>query len=293
MEDSYVLITPVKNEEKFIKDIIEIVIQQTILPTRWVIIDDVSTDSTPEIINEYSKKYDFITPLKLSDEHTRNYGSRVKANILGYEKLAETHSKFLGFLDADISFSFDYYESIFRKFEMDDRLGVAGGVVFDEYNGKLDSIRLKALEHVAGGVQMFRRDCYDAIGGYIPLQFGGDDFVAETMARKLGWRTQSFPEIKVIHRRITGTEEVKTKLLLKVREGFMDYSIGYSKCYHTLKCISKLMEKPIIISSIARLFGYCWASLKLRKPFVPTDFVEYVRKEQIAKIKEKFNLISP
>jgi poly-beta-1,6-N-acetyl-D-glucosamine synthase len=290
MEDTYVLITPVRNEETFIRFTINTILQQTLLPTRWVIVDDASIDATPEILKEYSQRVDFISIITIDRNPHRSYGSRVNAVLLGYEKLADTHSTFVGILDSDISLPSDYYESIIREFSLDPQLGVAGGVVFDTDNGKMDDIRSKTLEHVAGGVQMFRRDCYDAIGGYVPLQWGGDDYVAEVSARKLGWRSQSFPNIHVLHRRVTGSEEVKNTLFLKAREGFMDYSIGYSHFYHALKCINRIKEKPIIISFFARQLGYYWAAIKLRKPSVPPDFVEYARKEQMAKIKERINI---
>jgi poly-beta-1,6-N-acetyl-D-glucosamine synthase len=170
---------------------------------------------------------------------------------------------------------------------MDERLGVAGGIVFDVEKGKLNRNRANSLEHVAGGVQLFRRECYDAIGGYMPLKWGGEDFAAEVMARKLGFRTQSFLDVEVLHKRLTGTEEIKNNVRRKVRAGFMDYSIGYSQLYHILKCISKVTEKPFILSAIARQFGYVLAAIKLGKPSIPPDLIRFVRTEQIAKIREK------
>ncbi len=287
MKNTHILITPVRNEEKFLGFIIDNILQQTHLPTRWVIVDDASSDATPDILKEYSEKHAFIAPVRLNSDPLRSYGSRINAVMTGYQRLTDVHSKFVGILDADISLPIDYYESIMAKFDKDEKLGVAGGLVFDVDNGKLDRHRLKSLEHVPGGVQMFRRECFEAIGGYLSLQWGGTDFAAEAMARKLGWRTQSFPDIEVLHKRKLMSEEVTNTFFRKVRGGFMDYSLGYSWLYHTLKCVSKIGEKPFVLSAIARQFGYVMAAIKLGQPGLPPDLARFVKNEQVAKLGNK------
>ncbi|MGD9973965.1 MAG: glycosyltransferase family 2 protein [Desulfatirhabdiaceae bacterium] len=287
MKNTYILITPARNEEKYLRATIDNILQQTVLPTRWVIIDDASTDSSPDILKEYSEKHPFISNVRLDRDPVRNYGSRVNAVLAGYQSLRDVHSEFVGILDADISLPLDYYESIIAKFDEDEKLGVAGGLVLDVENGNLDRHRLKSLEHVPGGVQMFRRDCYEAIGGYMNLQWGGDDFAAEATARMLGWRTQSFPEIEVLHNRTTMSEEERDTIFRKVRIGFIEYSVGYFWLYHTLKCISKIAEKPFFLSAILRQFGYVMAAIKLGQPSLPLELARFVKNEQAAKIGNK------
>jgi len=140
MNISYVLLTAAKNEEKYIRQTIESIVSQKILPEKWVIVSDASTDSTDDIIQEYAYKFSFIQYVRATDQSKRDFASKTFALNIGYKYLKDLDYNFIGFLDADVTFSPIYYETILNKFLLDLKLGVAGGIFYDVYDGKRHKI---------------------------------------------------------------------------------------------------------------------------------------------------------
>jgi poly-beta-1,6-N-acetyl-D-glucosamine synthase len=289
-KESYVLITPARNEEAYIEKTIESVISQTILPKKWVIVSDGSTDRTDEIVSDYVARYDFIQLLRVAGDGNRNFGSKVNAFNAGYKQLEGIDYDFIGIVDADVSFDSDYYENVLARFEQNPKLGIAGGIFFDVYDGKSHGKPHKALvslNSVRGPIQLFRRRCYRDIGGYIPQKLGGEDTVAEVMARMYGWEVQSFPKLKGLHHRLTGTEGL-TIWRARFRQGIVAYSLGYHPLFQIAKCLYRVAEKPSFIGSILTMCGYYWSALRQDERIVSTDFVKYIRQEQMHRLKSLF-----
>lgn len=288
---TYVLITPAKNEEANIEKTILSVISQTILPMKWLIVNDGSTDRTADIVLKYSSKskYSFIQLVNLQQGNERSFVSKIRAFNTGYEKLKEVDYEFIGNLDADISFDPYYYENIIKKFDAYQNLGIIGGVVYDIINSKFDTSRLHSLDDVAGGVLVFRRKCYEEINGYRLLPWGGEDFVAETMARQHGWKVRAFPDIIAYHNKATGSAIARNYLNLRFFEGLRDYSLGYHPLFFLVKCLSRIFHKPFLIGGLIGEFGYLWAKLRYSKRSLSTDFVKFVRQEQLIKLKSRLS----
>lgn len=281
--NSYVLITAARNEEAYIEKTIQSVIAQTILPKRWAIVSDGSTDRTDEIVKQYADKHDFIMLLRRSADQERNYGSKAKALKLAYEQLTSLEYDFVGNLDADVSFDSTYYENILKKFNENERLGLAGGIRFDLRDEQFHRVHC-ARNSVGGPFQLFRRECYEVIGGYRPLRFGTVDTVAETMVRMHGWEVESFPEFKVYHYRWTGTAGGGL-VGARFKVGAQNHSVGYHPLFQFMRCMSRVFHYPPLVGSFSELAGYFWASLRRRQREVPDDFVQYLRSEQIARLR--------
>lgn len=284
---NYILITPVRNEEAFIRNVIKLILSQTIKPIKWIIVDDGSTDQTGEIVKAFSNEYEFIRLSNDANDRLIGYSSRTNAVIFGAQLIKNLDYDYLGILDVDISFEPNYYEKILDEFSQNPKLGVAGGLVHDIENGKLDKTRAMNLEHVAGGVQMFRRKCYEEIEGFQVMRWGGDDVVAENIARMKGWIVQSFPDIEVQHHRQTGSRGLSV-LMSRFRDGLKDYSLGYHPLFHLLKCFRRLFYKPIILGSFFRLMGFMCGSFKYRNRVISSALVEFIKQDQITKMKHKF-----
>ncbi|MGH7495305.1 MAG: glycosyltransferase [bacterium] len=202
----YALITPARNEEAFIERTVKAVVSQTVLPQIWVIVNDGSSDRTAEIAGHYASQYDFIRLIHISRNGERDFGAKAFAFQYGYDYLRGTSCAFVGNLDADVEFETTYFERLLQAFDNDPRLGLAGGIIF-EYDGREFIRQNTGLSSVAGAVQLFRRRCYEEIGGYVPLELGGIDTVVEVLARKHGWKVQTFPELRVMHHRRVAREE--------------------------------------------------------------------------------------
>jgi len=284
----YVLITPARNEQAFIEKTIKSVISQTIIPRKWVIVNDNSIDNTCEIVHAYSTAYSFIQLVHGEKRIQRDFSSKVNAINTALNHLKHIQYEFIGNLDADISFEPFYYESILEKFQRNVKLGIAGGFIHENYNGEFKSRPNNSIRSVAGGIQMFRRKCYEAIGGFLPLEKGGEDWCAEVMARMKGWQVEAFPEIKVFHHRHSATANM-VNLRRKFISGLMDFSLGSHPLFELLKCFRRVKEKPYLIGAILRMCGFMWAYCKREKQVVSSDFIKYLRKEQMYRVKSLFN----
>jgi glycosyltransferase involved in cell wall biosynthesis len=280
---TYVLITPCRNEADFIEDTLQAVIAQTVRPKKWVIVSDGSTDRTDEIVERYAQKHDFILFLRQSGDRQRNFGSKVEAINLAYEHLRELQFDFIGNLDADITFDSSYYANILSKFEQNERLGLAGGLRLDFSRGRFVKV-LCAKNSVGGPIQMFRRQCYETIGGYQRLSCGGIDAVAETMVRMHGCQVESFPDITVYHHRATGTAGGGV-IRARFKKGEQHYLIGYHPLFHIASCMFRFSSFPFMLGSLAEIAGYTWAFLRRQKRVVPDDFVRLLRGEQWARLR--------
>lgn len=276
-KNSYVLITPARNEEAYIEKTIQSVINQTFLPQKWVIVSDGSTDRTDEIVKQYTAKYDFIKFLHLDNDSNRNFGSKVDSFKAGYDQLKYIEYGFLGNLDADISLEHSYYEKVLSKFHKNIKLGMAGGIIFEKYDKKYVRL-LSSPWSVSGAFQLFRRRCYEDIGGYLSLKKGGIDAIAEVMARMQGWEVHSFPEIRALHHRRINTAG-RSIWKARYHDGMIDYSIGNIPLFEITKCLYRMFEHPYVLGSLFRLWGYSSSWLKRDGRMIPVDVVRYSRVE--------------
>lgn len=279
---SYVLVTAAYNEEQFITHTIESVVSQTIRPHQWVIVSDASTDSTDRIVDSYSKRYPFIRLLRLTEDHSRNWAAQVNAINAGCSLLRSENYEFIGNLDADLSFGPTYFEDLLCRFQSNAELGLAGGVIREKDGSTLKAPRGETLRSVPHAVQLFRRECYEAIGGYPVLRYGGPDTYAEVVARMKGWQVEAFHELIVDHHRYTGSAGGLLKG--RFRQGLMDFSLGYHPLFELVKCARRLTEKPVVVGALVRMIGFCWSYLSVRERVVPEQFVRFLRTEQRRRI---------
>lgn len=287
---SYVLITPARNEEAFIEQTIKSVVSQTVRPVKWVIVSDGSTDGTDEIVKKYAADYPWIELLRMPERKERHFAGKVHAFMAGYAKINELDYNIIGNLDADISFEGDYFAFLLEKFSQNPGLGV-GGTPFSE-GGALYDYRFTRKEHVSGACQLFRRECFEAIGGYVPLKAGAIDLVAAVTARMRGWKTQTFTERNCFHHRRMGS--AKHSILMTIfRDGYFDYPMGVHPVWEIFRSVYNVTRKPIILSGIVHMAGYFWAFLTRVPTAVSQEFVKFRGKEQMRWLNEHFRRILP
>jgi len=283
----YVLVSPARNEEAHIARTLESVISQTVLPVRYVVVSDGSTDATDRIVAEYAGKHDFIELVRREAAEGRDFGSKVYAIQEGLKKLGGVEYDFIGNLDADVSLDPDYYERILAAFAADTELGIAGGVIHDLINGGWVRQVTNTEWSVAGAVQMFRREVFEAMDGYIPLRRGGIDAVAEIRTRMQGYRVRAFEELSVQHHQLMGTKGGDI-LQARYRQGRMEYAHGYHPLFETARCLMRIRERPYLVGSIYRLIGF-WLDLVRGAPKdVPEEVVTYLRREQQGRMRSWF-----
>jgi poly-beta-1,6-N-acetyl-D-glucosamine synthase len=280
---SYVLITPAKNEEAFIELTIQSVINQTILPLKWVIVSDGSTDRTDEIVKKYVLHYPWIELLRMPDREERHFAGKVYAFNAGYERVRDQKYNIIASLDADISFEAEYFEYLLSKFAENPRLGV-GGTPFREGSEQYD-FRFTNIEHVSGACQLFKRECFEAIGGYVPLKVGGIDLVAVITARMKGWETRTFTEKFCVHHRKTQSGKHSTSRAT-FRSGYHDYLMGNPLSWQTVRSIYQMTKKPLLTGGIFLFAGYFWAFLRRPERPVSMELVAFRKQEQRRRIRQ-------
>jgi glycosyltransferase involved in cell wall biosynthesis len=279
---SFVLVTPVRNEQATIGITIDSVVRQTLRPAEWVIVSDESTDRTDDIVLEYASKYAFIRLLRLTRRPDRNFASVVFATEAGLAALKTKDYAFIGLLDGDIKFPENYYEEMLVRFSSDPQLGLAGGIVIDSYAGRRYPSQ-QSLRDVAGAVQFFRRECFESLGGLVALPEGGWDAITCVQVRRHGFKSQTFPEIEVDHlkpRNVAEGNIFQRTWQLGVRE----YALGNHPLFEFLKCSYRCLGRPYLIGGLLRFGGYCWCCLTRRSRMLPPEIMRAIRQEQMARI---------
>jgi len=282
---SYVLITPARNEAAFIEETIKSVVAQTVLPIMWVIVSDGSTDGTDDIVKKYAAKHQWIELVRMPERHDRNFAAKVVSFNAGYERVRSLTYDIIGNLDADISFEEDYFSFLLSKFAQNPKLGV-GGTPFREGSSQYD-YRFSRKEHVSGACQLFRLECFESIGGYVPLKAGAIDLTAVVTARMKGWKTETFTDKFCVHHRLMGTGKDHI-LMATFKSGYGDYPMGVHPVWQLLRSVYQMSRKPIILGGILLMSGYLWAMLTRAHWPVSPEFVNFRRKEQMQWLKEYF-----
>lgn len=280
----YVLITPARNEADFIEATIQSVIAQTVLPKRWVIVSDGSTDGTDQIAQKYLDGRDWIELIHLPEQRERSFAAKAQVFNAGYESVKAMSFDVIGNLDADITFVDDYFAFLLGKFEADPRLGVAGThYVEDGFHSYSDSYI--NVHHVSGGVQLFRRACFEEIGGYSPIKGGGIDWVAVTTARMRGWTTYSFAERTFNHHRKIGTAG-SNELVSRFKYGKKDYFLGGHPLWEIFRGLFQMTKKPYVVGGLFLMFGYFWCWITRFERPVSEELVKFHRKEQLERLRQ-------
>jgi biofilm PGA synthesis N-glycosyltransferase PgaC len=291
MTFNYVLLTAAKDEAELIGEVIERVASQTALPSLWVIVDDGSTDRTAEIVREYAARHHWIRLSSSGERNGRNFGSQYKALQAGYESVRELAFDFVAVQDADQApASADYYEGLMRRFDRDPSLGMASGMVYERSRGVWRYRSSNSADATAGSV-VFRRPCFEGIGGYMPLKHGGSDWLAQIDARMAGWSVSTESDLHLLHYRPTSSAGGLWRG--RFREGLMDASFGTHPAFEFLKCCRRAMARPLLLGAVVRFGGYLSWHLAGRAPVIPPNKVAFLRREQLARLRLRHRHVPP
>ncbi len=279
---TYVLVTPARNEAQYIELTIKSMVAQTFPPLKWVIVSDGSTDGTDEIAGRYAAANPWIELLRMPERAERHFAGKVHAFNAGYAKAKDLNPDVVGNLDADVSIEPDHFQYLLSKFGENPELGV-GGSPFKEGSQQYD-YRFSNIENVWGGCQLFRRECYEAIGGYTPVKGGGVDHIAVVSARMRGWKTRTFTDKVCIHHRQMNTAQ-QGALKARFRMGTKDYSLGNHPVWELSRMFYQMTKPPFVVGGVALAAGYAWSLLRRAEIPVSGDVVAFTRREQMQRLK--------
>jgi glycosyltransferase involved in cell wall biosynthesis len=278
---AYVIVTPARNEAAFIELTIQSVISQTVLPLKWVIVSDGSTDGTDDIVGKYAAQFGWIELVRMPERQERHFAGKVLAFNAGFARVKDLDYEFIASLDADITFDSEYFSFLLGKFAEDSRLGLVG-TPFREGDKSYD-YRFVSIEHVSGACQLFRRRCFADIGGFVPVKGGGVDHVAVITSRMKGWRTRTFTEKTCEHHRVMGAAK-HGPVKMKFQIGKLDYALGGHPLWELFRTAYQMTQKPLVIGGLMIFTGYFWSAIRREPRPVSAELVKFRRREQMQRL---------
>jgi glycosyltransferase involved in cell wall biosynthesis len=281
-QPSYVLITPARNEAAYIELTLKSVVAQTLRPLKWVIVSDGSTDGTDELVRKYAEANPWIELVQMPERKERHFAGKALAVNTGYARMTGLQYEVIGNLDADVSFDPDYFSFLMDRFAKNPRLGV-GGTAFREGNLSYN-YEFVGIEHVSGMCQMFRRECYEAIGGYPAIRSGGIDLIAVLSARAKGWETRTFVEKTFDHHRTQGGA-LHSGLRERLHMGRKDYLLGNHPMWELFRGVYQMKYKPYFVGGFLVLASYWWNLVRGVKRTIPDELMEIRRNDQMKRLK--------
>lgn len=276
---SYVLISPCRNEAAYMRQTLDSVIAQTIRPTKWVIVDDGSTDETPLILAEYAKKHDWIKIVTRTDRGFRAVGPGViDAFYAGYETIKPEDFNYLCKLDLDLRLLPRYFEALMERMVANPHIATCSGKAYIEENGRLVKER-HGDDTSLGMTKFYRVSCFKAIGGFVrEVMWDGIDC---HRCRMSGWIACSWddPELRFIHLRPMGSSQ-QNIYSGRMRHGYGQYFMGTGLLYMIASAIYRMDEKPYVLGSLAILWGWINSAIRRKARYGDAEFRKYLRRYQ-------------
>jgi poly-beta-1,6-N-acetyl-D-glucosamine synthase len=284
----YVIITPVRNEERYLVETLESVVRQSVKPQKWILVNDGSTDQTGSIIDRASQQHSWITAVHRPDRGFRKAGGGVIESFYdGYALVRDEPWDYLVKLDGDLTFDASFFADCFDRFNRDPQLGLGGGTICKNLKGVLVAeAKGDPPFHVRGATKIYRRACWEAIGGL--LKAPGWDTLDEIKANMLGWRTYSFPELKLHHHRHAGDADGAWKNWVK--NGRANFITGYHPLFMLVKCLQRLFTRPYVVAGLGLGVGFFGCYLKHTPRVEDDQLIAYLRQQQMNRLLLRKNL---
>jgi len=275
----YVLISPCRNEAKYMRQTLDTVIAQSVRPALWVIVDDGSTDETPAILADYAARHDWIRIVTRKDRGKRAVGPGViEAFYSGYETIRPEDFDYLCKLDLDLRLPPRYFEELMRRMQADPKIATCSGKAYVYEGDELVSER-HGDETSLGMTKFYRVDRFQAMGGFVrEVMWDGIDC---HRARMMGWQACSWdtPELRFVHLRPMGSSQTGM-LTGRMRHGFGQYFMGTSAIYMLANAVNRLNDKPYVIGAGAMLWGYFWSALRRKPRYNDLEFRRFLQRWQ-------------
>ncbi len=277
MSRRYVIISPCRDEAKFVRRTLESVLQQSALPTRWIIVDDGSSDETPSILADYAEQYDFIEVIRQNDRGGRALGVGViEAFYTGWEAIHVRDYDYICKLDLDLELPRRYFEILIERMEANPRIGTCSGKPY--YRTARATMVSEACgdETSVGMTKFYRVACFLDIGGFVPqVMWDGIDC---HRCRMQGWIACSWdePELRFVHLRPMGSSQDGIWTGRK-RHGSGQYFMGATLTYMTASALYRMTRRPFVVGGIGMWWGYVSSMVAGRPRYEDLGFRRFLR----------------
>ncbi len=282
VNSGYVVITPARDEERFIEYTLRSMIAQTLWPEEWIIVDDGSTDGTAAIVREHAERYPWLRLTRRPDRGERKIGGGVvEAFNHGLRNVRSEAYGFISKLDADLSLPSNYFECLLQRFKENHRLGIASGCTFVRRGKKLVWER-NSERSSRGMMKVYRRGCFEEMGGLVAEL--GWDVIDDYKAQALGWETRSYRDLVVIHHRPMGSSG-KGILEGRKRFGEVHYLLSSHPVYAFGSGLYRMLERPYVVGGLAVWYGYVRSFLSRKKRIAEGELKQFIREKQLDRMK--------
>ena len=275
----YLLVTPCRDEAKYARRTLDSIVNQTVRPALWIIVDDGSKDETPQILKEYADQHPWIRVVTRADRGDRKLGGGViDAFYAGYDTINPDDFDYVTKFDLDLDLPAGYFEELMRRMEADPRIGTASGKPYFVRDGVRVSEKC-GDENSVGMIKFYRTQCFKQIGGFVrELMWDGIDC---HRCRMLGWVAVSWDDAKLNfeHLRPMGTSH-KNWWTGRVRHGVGQYFMGTGISYMAASCVFRLFHPPIFIGSSAMMWGYVRSMVHRKPRYGDASFRRFLRRYQ-------------
>ena len=279
---NYYIIIPSYNEESLISLTLQSLIKQTVLPSKVVVVNDNSTDRTASIVEEFTKQYPWISLVNKISDAVHLPGSKVIQAFHEGEKHIDENYDILVKIDADLIFPSNYFETIIKHFQSDERNGMVGGFCYIEKNGKWVLENLTDKDHIRGALKAYRKETFKQIGGLKPAM--GWDTVDELLCKFYNWKIVTDESLHVKHLKPTGARYDKTA---RYKQGEAFYTLGYGFFITAIASAKLAMMKKKPFLFIDYLKGFWKAKIAKKPLLVTTEQAKFIRNYRLQKMKEK------
>ncbi|QZK89495.1 glycosyltransferase family 2 protein [Flavobacterium sp. CHNK8] len=278
----YYIVIPSHNEEALISLTLQSLVEQTVLPAKIVVVNDNSTDNTAVVVNSFINKHPFISLVNKTSDAVHLPGSKViQAFQTGFNTLDKNYDLIVK-IDADLIFPANYFETIIKHFQSDERIGMAGGFCYIEKNGEWILENLTDKDHIRGALKAYRKETFQQIGGLKPAM--GWDTVDELLCKFYNWKVVTDESLHVKHLKPTGAN-YNQKARYKQGEAF--YTLGYGFVITAIASIKLAMMKKKPLLFIDYMNGF-WKAKKSKTPLLVTaEQAKFIRNYRLKKMKEK------
>jgi len=280
---NYYIIIPAYNEAQFIGLTLNSLISQTVLPSKIIVVNDNSTDNTSEIVNSFIEKYPYISLVEKKSDAIHLPGSKVIQAFQEGEKHIDNNYDIIVKVDADLIFPKNYFETIFKHFQSDEKIGMVGGFAYIEKNGNWILENLTDKDHIRGAFKAYRKECFKQIGGLKPAM--GWDTVDELLCKFYNWKIITDTSLHVKHLKPTGSNYNKSA---RYKQGEAFYSLGYGFIITTIASLKLAFRKKQPILFFDYIKGFFKAKFSKKELLVTKEQAQFIRRYRWIKMKEKY-----
>lgn len=277
------VVSPVRDESKYVRNTLESMIIQTVRPQEWLFVDDGSSDDTRTIIESYASRHPWIRVVANSDRGFRQLGSGVIAAFnAGLARLEKKDYQYVAKLDGDMSFPPRYLELMLQRLESEPTLAAVSGKVFRPEKGRLVEEYI-IDEMVAGQFKLYKRSAFEAIGGFsTSILWDGIDI---HRCRMLGYETRSFddPRARLVHHRLMGSSDTNV-IKGRLRLGRGIWFMGYHPMYAIASGLFRTHERPYFIGGLTMIAGYLLAAVRREPRFDDPEFIRDLQRWQLNRL---------